>query len=396
MSNALSERLLSWYRHNARDLPWRRTRDPYAIWVAEVMLQQTRVETVLPYYQRWMDRFPGPKALAEADSDELMSAWEGLGYYRRARLLQRAAKRILTDHNGNVPRNLDDLRSLPGVGKYTAAAVGAIAFDENVVALDGNLRRVLARLIDLDLDPRSPEGEARLMACATSLLPTGQASAFNQALMDLGATICLPRSPACGACPIVNHCQAFASGTQLDRPIRKRRAPLPFVRRVCAIFERGGAVLIRLRPEGGLLGGMWEFPGMDLSDGQDLEEGLRHGLKEALGLNVEISRPLGVYRQSYTHYHVAAHAFHCDWDESETSALECAPIRWVDITQLEDSPMGKIDRSIANDLNEARTLGVVSHNCRVLEDAGSSEVRSSSCGYQRSSSCLWIRNVRVG
>src|SRR3990172_3314344 len=153
MSNALSERLLSWYRHNARDLPWRGTGDPYVIWVAEVMLQQTRVETVLPYYQRWMDRFPGPKALAEADSDELMSAWEGLGYYRRARLLQRAAKRIL------------------------------------------------ARLIDLDLDPRSPEGEARLMACATSLLPTGQASAFNQALMDLGATICLPRSPAFGAYP---------------------------------------------------------------------------------------------------------------------------------------------------------------------------------------------------
>lgn len=357
MSNALTTKLLSWYQRNARELPWRRTRDPYAILVAEVMLQQTRVETVLPYYRRWMKEFPGLKALAEASSDELMSAWEGLGYYRRAHMLQRAAKRILTDHNGEVPRSLDDLQALPGVGKYTAAAVGAIAFGENVVALDGNLRRVLARLVDLDLDPRSTEGETRLMAYANKCLPAGRASAFNQALMDLGAMICLPRTPACANCPITVHCQAFAAGTQLDRPIRKRRAPLPSVRRVCAIFERGNAVLIRLRPEAGLLGGMWEFPGVDLSDGVDLEEGLRQGLKEALGLELEVARPYGVYRHSYTHFQVTAHAFHCEWDGSDPAAQGRATLRWVPIAQLENSPMGKVDRSIANDLGKADAVG---------------------------------------
>jgi A/G-specific adenine glycosylase len=357
MPLTLSEMLLDWYGRNARDLPWRRTRDPYAIWVAEIMLQQTRVETVLPYYRRWMDRFPDPGALAGAGSDEVLSAWEGLGYYRRAHLLQRAAQRIMTNHNGEVPRRPEDLRSLPGVGRYTAAAVGAIAFDQDVVALDGNLRRVLARLLDLDLDPRSPEGEARLMEYATSQLPKGQASAFNQAFMDLGATICIPRGPACEACPISAHCRAFAVGTQAERPVRARRPPIPSVRRACAVLERRGAVLLRRRPEGGLLGGLWEFPGVDLDDGQDLDQGLRQGLKQMLGVDVEIGRSIGLYRHSYTHFHVAAEAFRCNWDAGEPGSVGDAPLRWVPIARLEEKPMGKIDRSIANDLERPHTAG---------------------------------------
>jgi A/G-specific adenine glycosylase len=357
MSLALPEILLEWYRQNARDLPWRRTRDPYAIWVAEIMLQQTRVETVLPYYRRWMEEFPDPRALAEAGPDEVLSVWEGLGYYRRARLLQRAAQRIMTEYNGEVPRRLEDLLSLPGVGRYTAAAVVAIAFDQDVVALDGNLRRVLARLIDLDLDPRSPEGEARVMAYATQLLPRGQASSFNQALMDLGATICIPRGPLCEDCPISAHCRAYAAGTQAERPIRARRPPIPSVRRACAVLERRGAVLLRRRPEGGLLGGLWEFPGVDLGDGEDLEKGLRQGLKQALGVDIEIVGSIGVYRHSYTHFHVAAEAFHCQWDAGEPTSVGEIPLRWVPIPQLEEKPMGKIDRSIANDLARAHAVG---------------------------------------
>jgi A/G-specific adenine glycosylase len=350
VTETLTGTLLAWYRRNARDLPWRRTRDPYAIWVAEVMLQQTRVETVLPYYRYWMERFPGPKALADAGSDEVMAAWEGLGYYRRAHLLQRAAKRILTDHDGKVPRSLQDLLDLPGVGRYTAAAIGAIAFDEDVIALDGNLRRVLARLIDLELDPRSPEGESRLMSFATGLLPAGEASAFNQALMDLGATICLPRTPACGDCPISKHCRAFAAGTQAERPIRRQRLPIPSVRRACAILERSGAILIRQRPAGGLLGGMWEFPGVDLRDGEDLQESLRGGLDQMLGVHVSILGSVGVYRHVYSHFRVVAHALRCTWPEGEPASHDGAPVRWVSVDQLEASPMGKIDRSIARDL----------------------------------------------
>ncbi len=357
MAEGLTEMLLDWYQHNARDLPWRRTRDPYAIWVAEIMLQQTRVETVLPYYRRWMGKFPEPKVFAEASSDEVMSAWEGLGYYRRAHLMQRAAKKILTDHDGQIPRSQDDLRHLPGVGEYTAAAIGAIAFDQDVVALDGNLRRVLARALDMDLDPRSPVGKARLVAYATRLLPAGKASAFNQALMDLGATICLPRAPACGVCPISVHCRSFAAGTQMDRPVHGRRTPIPSVRRACAVVERRHKVLLRQRPQGGLLGGLWEFPGVDVSDGDELEEGLRQELKHALGVDVDIVQRIGIYRHTYTHFRVAAHAFRCSCEGCEPSSIDEVPLRWVDIHHLQENPMGKIDRRIANDLARMFAIG---------------------------------------
>jgi A/G-specific adenine glycosylase len=350
MAEGLAERLFEWYRRNARDLPWRRTRDPYAIWVAEIMLQQTRVETVLPYYRRWMGKFPEAKALAEASPDEIMSAWEGLGYYRRAHLMQRAAKMILADHGGQFPRNPDDLRSLPGVGEYTAAAIGAIAFDQDVVALDGNLRRVLARLLDLDLDPRSPQGKARLLAYAARLLPPGEASAFNQALMDLGATICLPRAPACGECPISAHCVSFAAGTQMVRPVHGRRTPIPFVYRACAVVERRQEVLLRQRPQDGLLGGLWEFPGVDLGDGDSLEEDLRQELKKALGVHVDNVQRIGIYNHTYTHFRVAAHAFRCICDGCQPMSLDGAPLRWIDVHHLREKPMGKIDRLIANDL----------------------------------------------
>jgi A/G-specific adenine glycosylase len=356
MSGGLTEALLDWYRRNARDLPWRRTRDPYAIWVAEVMLQQTRVETVLPYYRRWMKKFPEPKSLAEANSDDVMSAWEGLGYYRRASMLQRAARKILTDHDGEIPRHQDDLRELPGVGKYTAAAIGAIAFDADVVALDGNLRRVLARLMDMDIDPRSPEGERRMMSYASALLPSGQASAFNQALMDLGATICLPRAPECEACPIAVYCLAFAAGTQTDRPVRRRRAPIPFVRRASAVIERRGEVLIRQRSAGGLLGGLWEFPGVEVADGEELREQLCVRLRHELGVQLEVLRRIGIYHHTYSHFRVAAHAFQCRCDPCAASSFDGAPLRWVGIGDLEQSPMGKVDRRIAGDL--VRALGL--------------------------------------
>jgi A/G-specific adenine glycosylase len=350
MAEGLSETLLEWYQRNARDLPWRRTRDPYAIWVAEIMLQQTRVETVLPYYRRWMGRFPEPRVLAEASSDDIMSAWEGLGYYRRAHLMQRAAKKILTDHNGEIPRSQESLRHLPGVGEYTAAAIGAIAFDQDVIALDGNLRRVLARLMNLDLDPHSPEGKTRLADFARSLLPPGKASAFNQALMDLGATVCLPRAPACSVCPVAVHCRSFAAGTQIDRPVRRRRPPIPSVRRACAVLERNGKILLRQRPQGGLLGGLWEFPGVDVGDGDELEEGLRRELNGALGMDVDVKLRIGIYRHTYTHFRVAAHVFRCSCDGCEPSPKDEVLFRWVDVHRLQEKPMGKIDRRIANDL----------------------------------------------
>src|SRR3990172_9899463 len=227
MPTRMATSLLSWYAGNRRRLPWRRTRDPYAIWVSEVMLQQTRVETVAPYYRRWLRRYPTVERLARARAQGVLAAWEGLGYYRRALQLRRTAQAVVRDYGGKLPRSVEQLRRLPGIGPYTAAAVAAFAFGADEIALDGNLRRVLARLIDLPVDPRTPDGEARLRRQARRHLPSGKASAFNQALMDLGAQVCLPRHPKCQICPLRWTCRARIRGVQETRPVRAQSSPAP-------------------------------------------------------------------------------------------------------------------------------------------------------------------------
>jgi A/G-specific adenine glycosylase len=224
---SVTDDLLIWFDRYGRQLPWRERSDPYAIWVSEVMLQQTRVQTALPYFEAFMRRFPTIEALAAARLEEVLKVWEGMGYYARARNLYRAAGIVIKEHASGLPADRKRLRQLPGIGDYTADALAAIAFGQDVLALEGNLRRVLARLFDLHLDPRTPEGERALRELGEPLLPRGQASAFNQALMDLGAMICTPRNPDCGRCPIQGHCLAFHRGTQRDLPVRAPRKVLP-------------------------------------------------------------------------------------------------------------------------------------------------------------------------
>src|SRR5512137_1830169 len=212
MPPLLSTRLLRWYAAHKRELPWRKTHDPYRIWVAEIMLQQTQVETVISYYMRWLRRFPTVARLAAAPLDEVLAHWEGLGYYARARNLHRAAKLLVEKSRGQLPQTLDGLRALPGIGLYTAAAIGSIAFGIDAAALDGNLKRVLARIFDVRQDVTSPGGEKSVRALAESLVPPGRAGDYNQALMDLGATICTPRAPRCDACPVQTLCEAYRLG----------------------------------------------------------------------------------------------------------------------------------------------------------------------------------------
>ena len=227
MPTRLASDLLAWYATNQRHLPWRSTRDPYAIWVSEVMLQQTRVETVVPYYRRWLKRFPTVERLAHARPQGVLAAWEGLGYYRRALQLRRTAQAVVRDYGGKLPRSMEQLRQLPGIGPYTASAVAAFAFGADEIALDGNLRRVLARLIDLPVDPRTPDGEARLLRQARRHLPSGKASAFNQALMDLGALVCLPRHPQCQICPLRWTCRARIRASRRLDPSAPSHRPRP-------------------------------------------------------------------------------------------------------------------------------------------------------------------------
>lgn len=346
MPHSLAEALLDWYARQGRDLPWRGTRDPYAILVAEVMSQQTRLETVVPYYRRWMARFPTLEALAAADEEEVLRLWEGLGYYRRARYLHQAARQVVAG-GGELPRSVADLRRLPGVGPYTAAAVAAFAFDAPALALDGNLRRVLSRLIDLEIDPRSPEGERRLREAGEALLPPGRASAFNQALMDLGALVCTPARPDCAACPVQAFCLAHRRGTQAQRPVRPAARPLPERRRVSAVIWRRGRVLIGRRPPDKLLGGLWEFPGGKVDGGEALEAALRRELREELGLEVDLEGEVGVFRHAYTHYRLVAHVFRARLRDGRPRPHAHTALRWARPEELGDYPMGKVDRAIA-------------------------------------------------
>lgn len=254
--------LLRHFDAHRRAMPWRDTADPYAIWVSEVMLQQTRVDTVRPYYERWLSRFPTVDALADAPLDEVLREWQGLGYYSRARNLHRAARLVRERHGGAVPGDPAALRELPGVGDYTAGAVASMAFGVVVPAVDGNVRRVLARVYDL-ADPRPAE----LRELAGALVPLDRPGDFNQALMELGATICTPRSPDCRVCPIAEWCVARARGVQEERPAPKRRRPVPEVVIPTAVVARAdGALLLVRRPETGLLAGLWEFPAEDGSE----------------------------------------------------------------------------------------------------------------------------------
>jgi A/G-specific adenine glycosylase len=348
MNTAIHKKLLGWYQAHGRDLPWRRSKDPCAIWISEIMLQQTRVETVLPYYTRWMEHFPDIQSLARATNDDVLSLWEGLGYYRRAHNLRKAARMILDEFHAAIPDHIAELKRLPGVGEYTAAAIAALAFNVDALALDGNLRRVIARLIDLEVDPRRRQGERRIRKWADEILPSGQAGEFNQALMDLGATICTPRKPQCGLCPLMPDCLAYAHGTQLERPIPKPGKRVPLYQVSEAVIQHADTVLIGRRPEGKLLGGLWEFPGGKQDPGESLEVCLRREIQEELGVDVQVGVHFGTFPHAYTHFNVNVHAYRCVILSGEPQALDHDQLCWAALTDLDKYPMGKVDRLIAN------------------------------------------------
>ncbi len=325
-------------------MPWRGHSDPYAVWVSEIMLQQTRVETVVPYFEKWMARFPTVTALAEASEQEVLNQWEGLGYYSRARNLHKAAKIVAEKFNGELPRDLDALRSLPGIGRYTVGAIASIAFGMDEPTLDGNLRRVFARLFDVTEPADSPAGEKILWGLAAEHLPKGQAGDYNQALMDLGATICLPKNPRCLLCPLTELCAAREAGAQELRPVLKPKKETPHVVHAAAVIVRGGKVLLAQRPPEGLLGGMWEFPNGPVESNP--AEGLAQAVETGYGLQVQAGEGMGVVQHAYTHFKITVHAF-----RAEVARVPRRPnLQWIPIAELENYPMGKVDRQIARKL----------------------------------------------
>ncbi len=356
MPTPFSKKLLGWYAIYARELPWRGHPDPYAVWISEIMLQQTRVETVIPYFQKWMERFPSVFELAAAPQKEVLTLWEGLGYYARARNLRRAARVIVDDFGGKLPKDVENLQSLPGIGRYTAAAITSIAFGQDEAALDGNIRRVLARVFDVSEPARSTDSERLLWSLAQENIPLGFAGIFNQAIMDLGATICTPKSPDCDNCPVAELCQAYILGIQDQRPVKKNKPAVPHYIVTAAVIHRNGQVLIAQRPDKGLLGGMWEFPGGKTEPGENLETCLKREICEELGVDIEVGAPFGVYDHAYTHFKITLYAFECQLNNGVPVAHEHTDIRWIKTTALTDFPMGKVDRQIAERLNENRMM----------------------------------------
>jgi len=296
----VAPRLLAWYGSCGRDLPWRHTRDPYRIWLSEIMLQQTTVTAVIPYYQRFLAVFPEVAALASAPPERVIELWAGLGYYSRARNLQRTAQMVVGEHRGRFPATVEVLETLPGIGRSTAGAIVAIAFDRPAPILDGNVRRVLVRLFALAGDPRNARAEKQLWAWAEALTSRDRPHDYAQAIMDLGATVCTPRDPACPACPLASLCQARRQGLEMLLPAARTRQPVPVRRQVALFIERGGCYLVRPRPAEGFLGGLWEFPVVDLCTGE-LPLAAAGRLAAELGL-VGRRKEIGRLKHAYSHF----------------------------------------------------------------------------------------------
>jgi A/G-specific adenine glycosylase len=353
MGQEVAKRLLTWFSCNARDLPWRRQRTPYRIWVSEVMLQQTQVDTVIPYYGRFLDQFPNVEALADAPLEEVLSVWEGLGYYARARRLHQAARQLVRSNAGQLPERFDQLEALPGVGPYTAGAIASIAFGETVPAVDGNARRVLCRLFGIRDDVTRSATKRKVRGLAADLLPEGQAGPFNEALIELGATVCTPRSPSCGCCPLRELCRAYAAGEQEALPVRRPRRSTPHYDVAAAVTVHGdGAVLVAQRNVEDMLGGLWEFPGGKCEDGESLPECLAREMCEELDVTVDVGRQLTVVEHAYTHFRITLHAFWCRLSDGEPRCLDCAAVRWALPEELDDLPMSVADRKVAQALRE--------------------------------------------
>ena len=353
----IAKRLLYWYKRHGRILPWRGHPNPYAVWVSEIMLQQTRVEAVIPYFARWMARFPTIQSLAEASEQDVLNHWEGLGYYTRARNLHKAAKIVAGEFGGKLPHSVDALRKLPGIGRYTAGAIASMVFGMDEPTLDGNLRRVFARLFNVKAPADSAEGEKQLWSIAAENLPKGRAGDFSQALMDLGATICLPKNPLCMLCPLEVDCQARKLGIQEALPILKPKAEVPSVVHSAAVIIQRGRVMLAKRPSEGLLGGMWEFPNGRITG--DPAWGLHRALKTGYSLTVRAGVLLGILQHAYTHFRITVHVFSAELKISGTEKTKAERmkknIKWVKLSELEDHPMGKIDRQIARKYTSRQT-----------------------------------------
>ena len=354
----LATALLAWWDSGHADLPWRSTSDPYAIWVAEVMLQQTQIATVIPYFERWMARFPTVAELASAPLDDVLKQWQGLGYYSRARNLHTAAKQVIEVHQGELPQTVPELLSLPGIGRYTAGAIASIAYDSAVPVVDGNVVRVLSRLFDIAVDVTLSATQRQLWATAGGLVPAARAGDYNQALMELGQLVCTPADPRCVRCPLAAQCLARGRGTQYDRPVRPPRKRTPHYDVVAGVIwqtapSASSRFLIAKRPLQGMLGGLWEFPGGKVEPGETHEQALQREIREELAIEIQVNEPLCTVQHAYTHFRISLHAYCARYQQGQPQHLGVADHAWVTLDAVAQYPFAVTDLKIIAQLNKS-------------------------------------------
>ena len=359
---AFQRKLLEWYRRHKRELSWRDSEDPYHVWVSEIMLQQTRVAQMGEYFERFVARFPTVRDLAEAGEGEVLKVWEGLGYYSRARNMHRAAQQVVEAGDGELPDTYAGLIALPGIGPYTAAAVSSIAFDRDHPVLDGNVTRVLCRLLRIEEEPTRSAVKTRLIGAAEKLLARGEAGDFNQGMMELGARVCKPQGPQCAACPVADLCRARAELEDPSvLPVRSRKKVKPHFQVTAGLIWKGSELLIAQRPADGMLGGLWEFPGGKQEPGESLQECLVREIREELDFEIEVGEHLVSVDHAYSHFSITLHAFAAQYVSGQPRAIGCADWRWIAPQELDDFALPRTDRRIVEHLREdTRQMGLFS------------------------------------
>ena len=345
-----NSKLLNWFRVYKRDMPWRGITDPYRIWVSEIMLQQTQVNKVVGYYENFVNRFPDIQTLASASLQDVLKVWEGLGYYARARNLHKAAQLIIKDFNGEIPKDYISFRSLPGVGDYSASAVMSIAFNQLYAAVDGNIKRVLSRLFLLDYPVNDSSSTKDFQEKADSLLDFDDPGNFNQAMMELGATVCRPQSPTCVVCPVNGFCKAFKEGLQNEYPFRLQTQKTPEHNIAAGIIYKGSDVLIVQRPLDGLLGGLWEFPNGNLNKGESSDAACIRHITESTNLSVSNLNYITQVKHAYTHFKITVDAFECEYIHGDLQLNGPIDAKWIKVAELKDFPLPKATHKIIEKL----------------------------------------------
>ncbi|MFW6325184.1 MAG: A/G-specific adenine glycosylase [Desulfovermiculus sp.] len=354
ISSTISSKLLAWFSQSCRDLPWRQNPTPYRVWISEVMLQQTQVDRVVPYFLHWMEIFPHIQAVAEADQERVLKAWEGLGYYTRAKNIQAAAQKICVECNGVFPSDMSLLRALPGIGPYTAAAIASLAFNQPVPAVDANVQRVMARILNEDGPIKSALPQKTIRKAVTGLISDGDPRSMNQALMELGALVCTPRSPACASCPVKEQCQSLAAEVVHLRPVMPDQKPSIALQVAAGVLLDNERILIQKRPPHGLMANLWEFPGGKLQAGESPEQALVREFREELELEIRVLDKITVIKHSYTRFRVTLHVYWCTLaSPGQEPVLHAASdFRWTLPEELDQYPFPAADCKLIQMLSE--------------------------------------------